>query len=77
ARFTEEVDKASVVHASVLAREGVPVDGEPVPGDATILSLARRLVEDTSDTVPVSLPDGRTGAMDRRAALAVLFGEKE
>ena len=77
ARFTEEVDKAGVVHASVLAREGVPVDGEPVPGNATILSLARRLVEDTSDTIPVSLPDGITGAMDRKAALAVLFGEKE
>ncbi|MYA88917.1 MAG: betaine/proline/choline family ABC transporter ATP-binding protein [Boseongicola sp. SB0662_bin_57] len=77
ARFTEEVDKASVVHASVLAREGVAVDGEPVPGDATILSLARRLVEDTSDSIPVSLPDGGTGAMDRKAALAVLFGEKK
>ena len=76
ARFTEEVDKASVVHASVLARDGVPADGEPVPGNATILSLARRLVEDTSDTIPVSLADGSTGAMDRKAALAVLFGER-
>ena len=77
AKFTEEVDKASVVHASVLARDGVLVDGEPVPGDATILSLARRLVEDRSESIPVSLPDGRRGAMDRKAALAVLFGEKE
>ena len=74
-KFTEEIDKARVVHASVLAQDGPTGEGEAVAGDATIISLARRLVEDTADVIPVKLADGSLKGMDRRAALKVLLGE--
>ncbi len=75
AKFTEEIDKARVVHASVLVEDGLTGDGDPVEAKATILSLARRLVEDASDIIPVKMPDGSLKGMSRKAALSVLLGE--
>ena len=46
AKFTEEIDKARVVHAGVLARADLAAEGEPVTASATIQSLARRLIND-------------------------------
>ena len=75
AKFTEEIDKARVVHASVLTEDGATGEGEPVEGDATILSLSRRLVEDTAEVIPVKMADGSLKGMPRQSALHVLLGE--
>lgn len=78
AAFIDGVDRAQVVHAGTLGR---PVDGPipeiaPVLADATIKSLARRLIDDTSDTYPIAGPDGAvTGLLPRAAALDVLVGQ--
>ncbi|MEM7075235.1 MAG: betaine/proline/choline family ABC transporter ATP-binding protein [Pseudomonadota bacterium] len=77
-KFTEEIEKARVVHASVLAQplNGHAIEGEPVDGDRTIHQLARRLVSDPRDHLPVADKSGTVvGLMDRRQALDVLLGE--
>ncbi|MEM7188414.1 MAG: glycine betaine/L-proline ABC transporter ATP-binding protein [Pseudomonadota bacterium] len=77
AKFTEEIEKARVVHASVLAKplNGASVDGEAVSGEASILQLARLLVNDPRDLLPVAGKDGAViGAMNRQEALDVLLG---
>jgi glycine betaine/proline transport system ATP-binding protein len=79
ARFTEDVDKARVVHAGVLARpiNGVAPEGEPVAAKATIHDLARLLVNDRRAALPVAGEDGRlVGVVDRQAALDVLLGDR-
>ena len=55
-KFTEEIEKSRVVHASVLAGpvNGATPEGEPVQGGLTISQLARQLVNDTRDTIPVA-----------------------
>ena len=75
AKFTEEIDKSRVVHAAVLAEDGVSASGEPVDGSATILSLARRLMEDDAEAIPVKMPDGTLQGMRRQQALNVLLGD--
>ncbi|WP_425046235.1 quaternary amine ABC transporter ATP-binding protein [Primorskyibacter sp. S87] len=79
AKFTEEIDKARVVHAGVLARpinDHVPA-GDPVSAGATIHDLARRLVSDSSDELAVADEVGAiVGILDRKAALDVLMGER-
>lgn len=79
-KFTEEIDKAHVVHASVLTQpiNGHAVDGEPIPGHLTIHELARQLVTDTRDHLPVMGKDGKVmGIMARQEALDVLLGEAD
>ena len=73
-KFTEEIEKARVVHARVLVEEGLAGDGDPVDADATILSLARRLVDDQSAAIPVARDGEVIGAMPRDKALNVLLG---
>jgi glycine betaine/proline transport system ATP-binding protein len=78
AKFTEDVEKARVVHAGALARplEGPPPEGEPVPAGATILELGRRLAQETREVLPVADDTGAlVGGLDRQAALDILFGE--
>jgi glycine betaine/proline transport system ATP-binding protein len=90
-KFTEDVDKARVVHAGALAKpingaalDGAPegafggaFEGAPVPAGATIHDLARLLVEDPRDMLPVAGPNGAVvGALDRRRALDVLLGDR-
>ncbi|WP_285671879.1 quaternary amine ABC transporter ATP-binding protein [Paralimibaculum aggregatum] len=75
-RFTREIAKARVVHAAALADPGLSAEGEPVPGDATIAALGRRLVESSAALIPVAGPDGRSlGAMERTRALDLLFAD--
>uniref|UniRef100_UPI003B529614 quaternary amine ABC transporter ATP-binding protein n=1 Tax=Roseovarius indicus TaxID=540747 RepID=UPI003B529614 len=77
-KFTEDIDKARVVHAGVLAGpvNGHAPEGEPVQGDMTILQLARQLVNDTRDYLPVTGKDGALmGVLERRKALDVLLGD--
>lgn len=76
AKFTEEIDKARVVHAGVLAEAGLSAEGQPVAASATIHDLARRLVSDTSAAIPVERDGAVIGAMPREKALNVLLGER-
>ncbi len=77
AKFTEEIDKARVVHAGVLAEAGLAASGEPVDANASILSLARRLIEDGAETIPVRMPDGAQWGMQRQKALSLLLGDAQ
>ncbi|MEM1362453.1 MAG: ATP-binding cassette domain-containing protein [Pseudomonadota bacterium] len=78
ARFTEDIDKAKVVHAGSLAGpvNGALPEGAPVDGHATIRDLARQLAEDSRDALPVADANGQiTGILNRRQALDLLFGD--
>lgn len=78
ARFTAEIDRARVLHVSGLA---APVDGRlsggaALPGDRTLRELARQLVGDSRDWIPVADASGRTtGMIDRGKALDILLGD--
>ena len=77
AKFTEDIDKARVVHAGVLARSlnGAEPVGEPVSARATIHHLARLLVNDPRDEIPVADEHGAViGLMTRQAGLDILLG---
>ena len=76
-KFTEEIDKARVVHARGLAKpiNGTAVEGAAVDGNATIQELARTLVNDRRDVIPVAEADGKvTGVLNRQEALDLLLG---
>ena len=73
-KFTEEIDKARVVRARVLVDAGASADGEPVDGKATIQELARKLVDDPRDMIPVHEDGKPIGAMNRQSALDILLG---
>ncbi|WP_027256579.1 MULTISPECIES: quaternary amine ABC transporter ATP-binding protein [Leisingera] len=78
AKFTEEIEKSRVVHAGVLAREvnGHSLTGTPIGENQTISELARLLVNDNRDFLPVANTAGSLiGAMNRQEALDVLLGE--
>lgn len=73
-KFTEEIDKARVVRASVLADPLARGDGETVDANATVHSLARLLVNDTRELIPVSNGDTIIGALKRQDGLEILLG---
>ncbi|MDG1531042.1 MAG: glycine betaine/L-proline ABC transporter ATP-binding protein [Paracoccaceae bacterium] len=75
-KFTEEIDKARVVRARVLADPSAKVEGEAVDGNATVQSLARLLVNDKRKTIPVSEDGKSLGGLDRQAALDILLGSE-
>lgn len=78
AKFTEEIEKARVVHAGVLAREvnGHSLTGTAIGEKQTISELARLLINDNRDFLPVANSAGSlVGAMNRQEALDVLLGE--
>jgi len=72
-KFTEDIDKARVVKASVLANKSAKASGEPVDAGQTLRQLAPMLVEDTRDAIPVASKGKIIGAMKRQDALAVLL----
>ncbi|SPH18151.1 Glycine betaine transport ATP-binding protein OpuAA [Defluviimonas aquaemixtae] len=77
-KFTEDIDKARVVHAGALAGavNGSALTGSPVAARSTIHSLARLLVNDDRDKLPVADDKGMViGALDRQSALDVLLGQ--
>ena len=82
ARFTKDVEKSRVVHARGLMRpingtpvEGAAVEGAAVSGDATVLQLARQLVNEQRELLPVADKTGKIiGAMRRQDALDILLG---
>ena len=73
-KFTEDIDKSRVVHASVLADAGQTGEGDAVAAGATIHDLAAQLVADTRDYIPVHDGERAVGAMSRQEALRVLVG---
>ncbi len=76
-KFTEEIDKARVVHAGTLVEEGLEGSGEPVDAGATIISLARRIIEDDALAIPVRRGDRVIGAMPRDKVLDLLLSGSE
>jgi len=76
-KFTEEIDKARVVHAGTLVEEGLEGSGEPVDAGATIISLARRIIEDDALAIPVRRGDKVIGAMPRDKVLDLLLSGSE
>ena len=72
-KFTEEIDKARVVHAGVLAKADTPGEGEPVDAGATVQELARLLVQDTRAVIPVTREGAVIGGMNRQDGLAILL----
>ena len=76
-KFTEEIDKARVVHASILAQpvNGAAPEGAAIDGSATIHDLARQLVNDSREVLPVADKSGSvTGVLQRKEALNLLLG---
>ena len=74
AKFTEEIDKARVVHAGILARPDLTGEGAPVDARATVHDLARLLVQDARPTIPVTRDGAPVGALRRDEALDILVG---
>ncbi len=77
AKFTENVEKSRVVHARGLTEpiNGHEVGGPPVAAAATVLQLARQLVNEPREYLPVADKSGKIiGAMNRQAALDILLG---
>lgn len=80
AKFTEEIEKSRVVHAGGLleTNQSVPLLGEPVSARKTILELARQLVNDDREYIPVAEKSGTViGGMSRQKALDVLLGAQK
>ena len=74
-KFTEEIDKARVVRARVLTDANAKGTGDPVAAGATIQELARMLVNDSRDIIPVADGDTVIGAMKRQDGLDILLGQ--
>jgi glycine betaine/proline transport system ATP-binding protein len=73
-KFTEDIDKARVVHAGVLTQPQATGEGEPQDARATVHDMARMLVNDTREMIPVQRDGTLIGAMPRKAALDILLG---
>ena len=73
-KFTEEIDKARVVHASVLADPKAKGKGDPVDAGTTVQGMAQLLVNDSRKLIPVEKDGVSVGAMNRQAALDILLG---
>jgi glycine betaine/proline transport system ATP-binding protein len=72
-KFTQEIDKARVVTARVLAKADATGTGDPVSANATVKELAALLINESRDTIPVE-DDGKViGALTRQDALDVLL----
>jgi len=73
-KFTEDVDKARVVHAGVLAQAGATGTGEAIDAGTTVKAMARMLVNDSREMIPISKENALIGAIPRQAALDILLG---
>lgn len=73
-KFTEEIDKARVVHTETLIERGLDGEGDPVDASASVQSLAKLLIQDTRSAIPVTKDGTVIGAMQREVALGILVG---
>lgn len=76
-KFTEDIDKARVVHAGVLVQPGETGEGDPVDAMTTVHDMARMLVNDARDMIPVVRDGAPIGVMPRKDALDILLGSEE
>ena len=78
AKFTAEIDRARVVRAGSLAQPlAAAPAGEAIAANRTIRDLARHLVADSREVIPVADAGGQViGGMNRQEALDVLLGDK-
>jgi glycine betaine/proline transport system ATP-binding protein len=77
-KFVKEVPRARVLTAQAVMEpiNGTPVFGEPVNANATIESIARRVIEDGKAHIPVTNGSGTlVGQICRHHALDILFGK--
>jgi glycine betaine/proline transport system ATP-binding protein len=72
-KFTEEIDKARVITAKTLATAENIGTGDAVPADATIKKLAKLLVHDTREVIPVIEDGVIIGGMNRADGLTLLL----
>lgn len=72
-KFTQEIDKARVVTARVLATSDATGTGDPVSANATVKEMAGLLINDSRDAIPVEDNGKVIGTMTRQDALAVLL----
>ncbi|QCO57601.1 betaine/proline/choline family ABC transporter ATP-binding protein (plasmid) [Pseudorhodobacter turbinis] len=73
-KFTHDVDKARVVRAGGLMVAGLSGEGQPVDVRSSVAAMARMLVNDSRDTIPVQKAGVVIGALPRKAALDILLG---
>ena len=73
-KFTEDIDKSRVVHASVLAQPDLAGTGDPVDAALTVHQMAQLLVQDTREAIPVARGGTVLGAFRRTDALEILVG---
>lgn len=71
-KFTEEIDKSRVIRAGVLAKAETKGPGDAVPESATVRDLARMLVRDTREVIPVERDGVVIGGLNRQDGLTVL-----
>ena len=83
AKFTREVDKSIVVKARALVSETKdfkPI-GDAISANSTIKDLARTLIKDSREIIPVydliGSKEQIIGGMNRQAALEVLLGSEQ
>ncbi|MEM6987484.1 MAG: betaine/proline/choline family ABC transporter ATP-binding protein [Pseudomonadota bacterium] len=80
AKFTEDIDKARVIHARDLMQsvdEASVPEGQPVTAASSVHDLARRLFDDLSPSLPVADAKGIVvGVLNRNDALNILLGDK-
>ena len=77
-KFTEDIDRARVVHVRGLVHElnGTKVTGQTINGDQTIHDIARELVNDKRENIPVASKEGELiGVLRRSEALDLLLGD--
>ncbi|SLN42618.1 Glycine betaine transport ATP-binding protein OpuAA [Roseovarius albus] len=75
-KFTEEIDKARVVTAGAIMQpvNGAMPEGNGVRSNTSLRDLAKILVNDSRENLPVTGQDGDiTGVLNRQVALDVLF----
>jgi glycine betaine/proline transport system ATP-binding protein len=72
-KFTEDIDKARVVHAGVLAKADTRGEGDPVDAKASVKDLARLLVQDTREIIPVVSDGNVIGGLNRQDGLTILL----
>jgi len=78
-RFTEDIDRARVVHAAAMAisPNGATAEGDAIMASSTIHSLARRLINDQRSHYRIEDQQGQLiGLLPRAAALDVLLGSE-
>ena len=73
-KFTEDIDKARVVHAGVLTQQGVTGEGDALDASVTVHDMAHMLVNDSRDMIPIKRGNTLIGAMSRKDALDILLG---